>query len=333
MVDAWNVDVANDAHYLTMLKPVTLMQHVLVERGYDEALAKARSASKTDPFAFHRGLARLAKNLLFDGKPRPKRLATLLTSYAPDKAKLPAVVASLQRTPAKSEFQTIVNEIGSPSFAKAMFQICFAKPLLGSDADKLSTANRLDKLGRAEVSVFDYVMLSQPDLTELLINVTTAQPAGKVRDALIVVFTSIDRYIVDVRSRPLLLASLASASATSRWHAGFSILRCAQVTSWPKENRSNVIALLADTDSYVRSQIASAIMAFSETLTAKEIATAEPLFEQGLADTSKQMRINSAAALARFRGRAFLPTLTKLIKSAKISNERRAIEFIARDIS
>ena len=63
-----------------------------------KAYSQVWEASKADPFALHRGLGRLAQSLLLDSKlGRPKRLAELLVSFLPPRAKRPREVAALPK--------------------------------------------------------------------------------------------------------------------------------------------------------------------------------------------------------------------------------------------
>lgn len=328
LVRAWSAPIAGTAPK-AVNAPVIRVQEVLTERGFDEPLHRARRASKIDPFALHLGLGRLAHGLLFGSNTgRPKMLLDLLVRLLPAKPKPPAAISGLLRALKRGDrasFAGIERDLASAALANLLFRAMFEAPL---------AAERVLDLACREQSIFYYPFLSQPDLSERLMRAADAEkPGTPAQGALFRALRLLDRYIVDVRARPLLLAGLGSPSPECRKLAASSLLTFASASAWPKERWNGVIALLDDEHAEVRADVSFALLAHRDHLDAKSRNAVANALERHLEDRSLEVRMRAVSGLSTLLGRAFLARARDLERSEKNGKMRLVLRRKVAELS
>lgn len=329
LVRAWErpaVDVAPDA----MLAPVVRIHELLVERGYDAALHRARTSSESDPFALHLGIDRLARSLLLGSKVgRPKILADVVLRFLPPRAKLPRPIADLVRAASgrtRDAYPAVADALGTPALAEAFDREALTAPLAGKPADRAACAERVAGIAREEMTMWYYPFLSRPELLLALADGAAGSALDSpVREAVVNAIGALRRYVVDVRSRVLLVESLASPSADVRASSASALLAAAEASAWPKERWAPVIALLDDHVSAVRERVSSSLLRHRQQLDGRERDAVADRWEAHLADRAQGVRIQAIVGLAAFRGRAFLKQARTLEKAEKNATVRRVL--------
>ena len=164
-------------------------------------------------------------------------------------------------------------------------------------------------------------------LTEALAAAARDAKAGSaLEEALVQALLSLDRYVIDARTRPLLVASLSSPSPATRQVAARGLLVGSRATAWPKETWGPVIALLDDASAEVRAGASFALRANRDRLSAADRKAVAARIEGHLADRSLGVRLGAVSALVGLRGRAFLADAKALERGEKNAKMRLVLK-------